>query len=33
MAVPLFCTLALGYKDCQNPPIPPRNKEVVNYIK
>jgi len=28
-----ICTIALGYKDCENPSAPPRNKDVINYIK
>lgn len=28
-----ICSIALGYKDCENPPAPPRNREVINYIK
>lgn len=28
-----ICTIALGYKDGENPATPPRNKEVINYIK
>jgi nitroreductase len=28
-----ICTIALGYKDGENPPAPPRNKDVINYIK
>ncbi len=28
-----ICSLALGYKKGENPDAPPRNKEVVNYIK
>jgi nitroreductase len=27
------CTVALGYKDCTNPAAPPRNENVINYIK
>lgn len=27
------CTITLGYKDCENPPAPPRDREVVNYVK
>lgn len=27
------CTVALGYRDGENPEAPPRNKEVVNYIR
>ena len=27
------CSVALGYKDCENPAAPPRNKEVINYVK
>lgn len=27
------CSVALGYKDCADPPAPPRNKEVINFIK
>jgi nitroreductase len=26
------CTIALGYKDGENPAIPPKNKEVINYV-
>ncbi|MEW6425062.1 MAG: nitroreductase family protein [Bacillota bacterium] len=26
------CSVALGYKDCADPPAPPRNKEVINYV-
>lgn len=28
-----ICSLALGYKKSENPFAPPRNKDVVNYIK
>jgi len=27
------CAVLLGYKDGENPPAPPRNKETVNYVK
>lgn len=26
-------SIALGYKDIENPPVPPKNKDVINYIK
>ncbi|MBA7709446.1 NADPH-flavin oxidoreductase [subsurface metagenome] len=26
-------SVALGYKDVENPPVPPKNKDVINYIK
>ena len=26
-------SVALGYKDIENPPVPPKNKDVINYIK
>jgi len=26
-------SIALGYKDIENPPIPPKNKKVIKYIK
>ena len=26
-------SVALGYKEVENPPAPPRNKDVINYIK
>jgi nitroreductase len=28
-----ICTIALGYKDGEIPSAPPRNKDVINYIK
>ncbi len=28
-----ICTVALGYKEGPHPPSPPRNKDVVHYIK
>lgn len=28
-----ICTVTLGYKDCENPDAPPRNKDVINYLK
>jgi len=28
-----ICTIALGYKEGEIPSVPPRNKDVVNYIK
>jgi nitroreductase len=28
-----ICTVTLGYRDCENPDAPPRNKEVISYIK
>jgi nitroreductase len=28
-----ICTIALGYKDSENPASPPRNRDVINYIK
>ncbi|MFA5384253.1 MAG: nitroreductase family protein [Eubacteriales bacterium] len=28
-----ICTVALGYKAGENPPAPPKNSDVVNYIK
>lgn len=27
-----ICAIALGYKDCENPDAPPRNKDVITYI-
>jgi nitroreductase len=27
------CAIALGYKEGENPEAPPRNKDVINYIK
>ena len=27
------CTVALGYKDGPNPQVPPRKRDVVNYVK
>ena len=26
-------SVALGYKDVENPPVPPKTKDVINYIK
>lgn len=26
-------SVVLGYKDVENPPVPPKNKDVINYIK
>ena len=26
-------SVALGYKDIENPPVPPKNRDVINYIK
>jgi len=26
-------SVALGYKDIENPPVPPKSKDVINYIK
>ncbi len=26
-------SVALGYKDIENPPVPPKNKDVINYVK
>jgi nitroreductase len=26
-------SIALGYKDIEKPPVPPKNKDVINYIK
>jgi nitroreductase len=28
-----MCAVALGYQDGENPEAPPRNKDVINYIK
>ncbi|ADG83484.1 nitroreductase family protein [Thermincola potens] len=28
-----ICTIALGYKAGENPAAPPRNKDVINYVK
>jgi hypothetical protein len=28
-----ICCVTLGYKDGDNPPAPPRNREVISYIK
>jgi nitroreductase len=27
------CTVALGYKDGETPATPPRNKDVINFVK
>ncbi|HUT69023.1 MAG TPA: nitroreductase [Dehalococcoidales bacterium] len=26
-------SVALGYKDVKNPPVPPKNKDVINYVR
>lgn len=28
-----ICTIALGYKTSENPAVPPRNKDVINYVR
>jgi nitroreductase len=28
-----MCAVVLGYQGCENPEAPPRNKDVINYIK
>lgn len=28
-----ICSIAIGYKDGENPPAPPKNMEVINYVK
>lgn len=28
-----ICTIALGYRDVENPAAPPRNNDVINYIR
>ena len=28
-----MCAVALGYQDCETPDAPPRNQDVINYVK